>query len=46
MKIYLNNLYFEFDEMNIIWQHRTWGKAPDPEYPWSVIIYGENGGTL
>ena len=34
---------FEFEELNIIWQHRTWGKAPDPDYPWSVIIYGENG---
>ena len=34
---------FEFDEFNCIWQHRTWGNAPDPEYPWAFIIYGDRG---
>ena len=34
---------FEYDELNCIWQHRTWGTAPDPEYPWAFIIYGDKG---
>lgn len=34
---------FEYDELNCIWQHRTWGTPADPEYPWSFIIYGEKG---
>jgi predicted dehydrogenase len=34
---------FEFDELNCIWQHRTWGIPADPEYPWAFIIYGEKG---
>ena len=34
---------FEFDNLNVVWQHRTWGDAPDPEYPWAATIYGENG---
>ncbi len=34
---------FEFDELNVVWQHRTWGDAPDPEYPWALKIFGENG---
>ncbi|MEH6308041.1 Gfo/Idh/MocA family oxidoreductase [Olivibacter sp. CPCC 100613] len=34
---------FEYDELNCIWQHRTWGTPTDPEYPWAFIIYGEKG---
>lgn len=34
---------FEFDEMTVVWQHRTWGNPVDPEYPWAFKIYGENG---
>lgn len=34
---------FEFPELNVVWQHRTWGNPADPEYPWSFKIYGENG---
>ena len=34
---------FEFDGLNCVWQHRTWGTPADPEYPWSFIIYGEKG---
>ena len=25
---------FDFGDLNVVWQHRTWGDAPDPEYPW------------
>jgi Predicted dehydrogenases and related proteins len=34
---------FEFPELNVVWQHRTWGNPVDPEYPWAFKIYGENG---
>lgn len=34
---------FEYDGLNCVWQHRTWGNAADPEYPWAFFIYGEKG---
>src|SRR5437773_1820190 len=34
---------FEYDDLKIVWQHRTWGDAPDPKYPWGATFYGDNG---
>ena len=34
---------FDFDDLTMTWQHRTWGHAPDPDYPWAAIFYGNNG---
>jgi predicted dehydrogenase len=34
---------FEYDELNCVWQHRTWGNPADPEYPWAFVIHGERG---
>lgn len=34
---------FEFDDLNVTWTHRSWGAAPDPEYPWGATIYGDRG---
>ncbi len=34
---------FEYDGFNAVWQHRTWGSPPDPDYPWALFIYGEKG---
>ncbi|MCM4169097.1 Inositol 2-dehydrogenase/D-chiro-inositol 3-dehydrogenase [Arenibacter antarcticus] len=34
---------FEFEELNCVWQHRSWGTPADPEYPWSFKLYGEKG---
>jgi len=34
---------FEYDDYNLVWQHRTWGTPPDPDYPWALFIYGEKG---
>jgi predicted dehydrogenase len=34
---------FEFDELNCVWQHRSWGTPANPEYPWSFTLYGEKG---
>ncbi|MFA4980104.1 MAG: gfo/Idh/MocA family oxidoreductase, partial [Sphingobacterium sp.] len=34
---------FEYEDLNCVWQHRTWGAAADPEYPWAFVIYGDKG---
>jgi predicted dehydrogenase len=34
---------FEFGEVPVIWQHRTWGQAPDPKYQWAATFYGDKG---
>ncbi len=34
---------FAFPEFDVVWQHRSWGTAPDPQYPWAATIYGEKG---
>ncbi len=34
---------FEFDGLNVNWQHRTYGHAPDEQYPWGATFYGEKG---
>ena len=34
---------FEYPDYNVVWQHRTWGTPPDPDYPWALFIYGEKG---
>lgn len=34
---------FEYPEFSINWQHRTWGQAPDPKYPWALMLYGDKG---
>jgi predicted dehydrogenase len=36
---------FEFGDFPVIWQHRTWGQAPDPDpkYGWGATIYGDRG---
>ena len=34
---------FEYDGLNCVWNHRTWGTPADPDYPWSFILYGEKG---
>ncbi|HYE32046.1 MAG TPA: Gfo/Idh/MocA family oxidoreductase [Methylomirabilota bacterium] len=34
---------FDYDGLPIVWQHRTYGDAPDPKYPWGATIHGEKG---
>ena len=34
---------FDYDELKVVWQHRTWGDPPDPKYPWGMTFYGEKG---
>lgn len=34
---------FDYNDMKVVWTHRTWGHPPDPKYPWGATIYGEKG---
>ncbi len=34
---------FEYDDLNCVWQHRSWGTPADPEYPWSFKLFGDKG---
>jgi predicted dehydrogenase len=34
---------FEYEELNCVWQHRSWGTPADPEYPWSFKLFGDKG---
>ena len=36
---------FEFDNVDVVWQHRRFGPSADPAYPWGATLYG-NKGTL
>jgi len=34
---------FEYDGLNCVWTHRTWGNSPDPKYPWAITIHSDKG---
>src|SRR5687768_12953525 len=34
---------FEYNDLNCVWQHRSWGNPVDPDYPWAFKLYGEKG---
>src|SRR6185369_532473 len=34
---------FDFGDLQVVWQHRTWGQPPDPKYPWGATFYGDKG---
>jgi hypothetical protein len=34
---------FEHPKFNVLWTHRSYGDAPDKDYPWAAIFYGEKG---
>lgn len=34
---------FEYPDLNVVWTHRTYGHAPDPQYPWGATFYGDKG---
>lgn len=34
---------FDFDDLSVVWQHRSWGSSVDPEYPWGATLYGDRG---
>jgi predicted dehydrogenase len=34
---------FDFGDLTISWEHRTWGAPADPQYPWGATLYGDRG---
>ena len=34
---------FHYEDLNVVWTHRSWGIAPNKEFPWAAIIYGDKG---
>jgi predicted dehydrogenase len=34
---------FDFENVRVVWQHRSYGSAPDPKYPWGATFYGDKG---
>jgi predicted dehydrogenase len=34
---------FEFEDLRVVWTHRSWGAAPDPKYAWGATLYGDKG---
>lgn len=34
---------FDFEDLRVVWQHRSWGEANDPKYPWGATFYGDKG---
>src|SRR5262249_6245452 len=34
---------FDFGDLQVVWQHRTWGEPADPEFPWGATLYGDKG---
>src|SRR5438874_1066043 len=34
---------FEYDGLNVVWTHRSWGNPPDPKYPWAMTLHGDKG---
>ncbi|QDU31839.1 Inositol 2-dehydrogenase [Anatilimnocola aggregata] len=34
---------FDFGNLQVVWQHRSWGAPPDPKYPWGATFYGDKG---
>jgi predicted dehydrogenase len=34
---------FDFGDVNVVWQHRSWGDPVDPKYRWGATLYGDKG---
>lgn len=34
---------FDFEDLRVVWQHRSWGEAADPKHPWGATFYGDKG---
>jgi predicted dehydrogenase len=36
---------FDFPDLRMVWEHRTWGDAPDPnqDYSWGATFFGDKG---
>jgi predicted dehydrogenase len=34
---------WDYGDVKVVWQHRTWGAPPDPKYTWGATFYGTRG---
>lgn len=34
---------FDFPDLRVVWQHRSWGESVDPKYLWGATFYGDKG---
>jgi predicted dehydrogenase len=34
---------FDYDNLQVVWTHRSYGDPPDPKYPWGATFYGDKG---
>jgi predicted dehydrogenase len=34
---------FDFGDVDVVWQHRSWGHPIDPKYLWGATFYGDKG---
>jgi predicted dehydrogenase len=34
---------FDYGSLQVVWQHRSWGDPPDPQYFWGATFYGDKG---
>lgn len=34
---------FDFPDLRVVWEHRSWGESADPKYPWGATFYGDKG---
>ncbi len=34
---------FDYPDLRVVWQHRSWGSAPDPNDAWGATFYGDKG---
>ncbi len=34
---------FDYGDLQVVWQHRSWGDPPDRKYPWAAVFYGDKG---
>jgi len=34
---------FDFGDLQVVWQHRTWGDWPSKFHPWGATFYGDKG---
>lgn len=34
---------WDYPDLRLVWQHRSWGEANDPKHPWGATYYGDKG---
>jgi predicted dehydrogenase len=34
---------FDYGDLQVIWNHRSWSDMPDGEFPWSATFWGDKG---